>query len=238
MPALTPVSGLTAMVFDFDGTLGRVDIDFDLMRRRVATIASWFLDPAPTPDGQPILEWMDELAELISVRLGKSEAREFHSRARLAVMAQELDAAGQGSLFPEVPGLLRMLGARGVALGIVTRNTSAAVRLVFPDYEEYGIVLVPREEAVRVKPDPRHIVQALELMGGHEPGQALMVGDHPMDIMAGKRAGTLTAGVYAFNDNREALERTGPDFLAPDCRSLIDILEGQGLAAAPGADPE
>ena len=43
------------------------------------------------------------------------------------------------------------------------------------------------------------------------PGEAAMVGDHPMDIRAGKEAGLRTIGVLTGYSQAEALHRAGAD---------------------------
>ncbi|MDV2687404.1 HAD-IA family hydrolase, partial [Alkalihalophilus lindianensis] len=55
-------------------------------------------------------------------------------------------------------------------------------------------VIVAYDHVKKVKPDPEPILQALEQLGS-TPSEAIMVGDNFHDILGGKNAGTLTAGV-------------------------------------------
>ncbi|MBP5521814.1 MAG: HAD hydrolase-like protein, partial [Bacteroidales bacterium] len=50
------------------------------------------------------------------------------------------------------------------------------------------------------------------------------VGDMPVDILMGRRAGVLTCGVSYGNSSREALLEAGADYLIDDFPSLINIL--------------
>ena len=218
---------IRAMVFDFDGTLARLTIDFALMKRKLAALASAFLPRPPAPGPTPALEWLDELAARIGAE-DPDHGNEFHSRGRLVITAMELDAAKEGELFPGTRPLLAMLARRGVRTGIITRNCTAAVRRVFPDVRESCGVFVPREDAPRVKPDPAHLLAALAALDT-PPHDALMVGDHPLDIETARRAGAKSAAVASGATGSEALSGAGPDFLAQDLRGLIDQLTARGL---------
>jgi phosphoglycolate phosphatase len=219
-----------ALVFDFDGTLAHLTIDFDFMKRKLAALAEGFLGERPEPPAKPALEWLDDLAAEIAEYEGRDLGLEFHCRGRLVVQATELDAAARGGLFPFTRDLLGELRSRGVATGIITRNSTAAVRMVFPDVREQCDVFLPREDVPAVKPHPEHLLEALRRMGA-EPGRALMVGDHALDLETGRRAGVRTAGVAGGNMPLEELERAGADHLAQDAAGLVAGLRAAGLLA-------
>lgn len=218
---------IQAMVFDFDGTLARLTIDFELMKRKLAALAAAFLPEAPVPGPTPALEWLDELAGQVAAR-DTALGREFHTRGRLVITAMELDAAKDGQLFPDTRALLEALDRRGVRTGIITRNSTAAVRRVFPDVRERCGVFLPREDVARVKPDPGHLLAALAALEV-EPRAALMVGDHPMDIETAKRAGAQSAGVASGTMGLDALREAEPDYLAQDLGGLVALLERQEI---------
>lgn len=219
---MCPMKKLDAVIFDFDGTLAELTLDFDLMKRKIAALAEAFLGDRPEPNGRPALEWVDELAAEIG-KTDRDEGLEFHSRARLAITAMELDAAREGKLFPFTRDILGALKKNGVATGIITRNITPAVRGVFPDLDEYCDVFVPREDAPEIKPLPGHLLYALHKINA-EPANSLMVGDHPMDVTTGKRAGTRSAGVYSGGNPRERFLDFEPDFLERDVDSLVKKL--------------
>jgi phosphoglycolate phosphatase len=218
---------LEAVVFDFDGTLAELTLDFDLMKRKIAALGEVFLGVRPEPDATPALEWLDELVARV-METDRAEALEFGSRGRLAITAMELDAARQGRLFDSTRSVLESLRARGVATGIITRNISAAVRVVFPDIDDMVGAFIPREAAVKVKPDPAHLLQALEVLGA-DPARTLMVGDHPMDIQTGRAAGSLCAAVTSGHLGAEAFTALAPDFVASDVAALLAQLRDRDL---------
>ena len=83
-------------------------------------------------------------------------------------------------------------------------------------------VLLTRDDVEKVKPDPQHLLDALSMLDS-EPEKALMVGDHMMDILAGKRAGTRTAAVLTLR-SREDFEEAAPDLILEGVAGLLEIL--------------
>ncbi|NDY57066.1 HAD hydrolase-like protein [Desulfovibrio sulfodismutans] len=217
---------INAVVFDFDGTLAHLVIDFEAMKRRVADIAAKWLPMRPEPDGLPALEWIDALRrEVETVSPGDGSA--FFLAAHADVQALEVEAAAQGGLFPFTRDMLAQLSRRGVGTAIITRNCAAAVAMVFPDAADYCRAVLAREAVPRVKPDPGHLLAALDILRV-PPGEALMVGDHPLDVETGRLAGTRTAGVASGRVSREELGRAGADHTADDARELMETLFGEG----------
>ncbi|WP_018126100.1 HAD family hydrolase [Desulfovibrio oxyclinae] len=209
-----------AVIFDFDGTLAELTLDFTLMKTKIAALGECFLPHRPEPDGTPALEWMETLTAHVERECDRDTALEFNCRCRLAITAMELDAARDGNLFEFTRPLLLGLREHGIATGIITRNTGSAVRTVFPDVNEHTGVLLAREDAPRIKPHPAHLLQALERLGV-APAHALMVGDHPLDMKTGRAAGTATAGVMSGRCDADDLKNAGADLVFEDASRLL-----------------
>lgn len=218
---------IEAIVFDFDGTLAELTIDFDEMKRRLKALGSAFLDPLPQKENVPALEWVDFIADCLAQDdpdLGK----EFHTRCRFLIITMEVEAARNGKLFPFTCEILSSLRNSGIKTGIITRNTASAVRELVPEINNISGCFLSREDVQNVKPHPEHLFKALAVIGV-EPENALMVGDHPMDIETGKRAGAMTAGVATGRLSVDELKKYEPDYVAANCAELMEVLEKQGL---------
>jgi len=224
-----PAPRFQALLFDFDGTLSRLTIDFRLLRRKVSALAEAFLGEAPEPSDLPVLEWLNVIAEEIG-QMDDDLAKQFHTRGRLVVQATELDAARDARLFPSTRPLLADLRNAGVKTGILTRNSTAAVKAVFPDIVNCCDAFMAREDTPRVKPHPDH-AQAMLARLGIAPQAALLVGDHPLDIETARRAGVFAAAVLSGHASREELAAAKPDFLVRDCPELIASLREGGQLA-------
>jgi putative hydrolase of the HAD superfamily len=96
--------------------------------------------------------------------------------------------------FPEVPGVLAALRARGLAL-VVVSNWDVSLHGVLADTGLAGAVdaAVISAEVGAAKPDPAIFARALEAAGGVAPGDALHVGDSPEADVDGARAAGLDA---------------------------------------------
>lgn len=219
---------LQAMVFDFDGTLARLTIDFGEMRRRVLVEAERFGFPPDGVDNLPVLEWIESTVARFGGDGRSGDAAFFAARAHAAIVDLEVESAASAELFEFTRPLLSDLRASGVKTAIITRNCFQAVRRVFPEVERACDVVLARDHTPRVKPDPAHLSLALERLGVRAEASA-MVGDHPLDVATGLAAGAFTAGVASGKVDEAELARHGARLTAPDCRALCLRLRERGL---------
>lgn len=222
-----PRAPFQALLFDFDGTLSHLTIDFSRLRRKVSALAEAFLGEEPEPSELPVLEWLDVIADEIR-HMDDDLAKQFHTRGRFIVQATELDAARDARLFDFTRPMLLDLRGAGVKTGILTRNSTAAVKAVFPDVLACCDAFMAREDAKNVKPHPDHALGLLERLNVL-PERALLVGDHPLDMETARRAGLAVAAVASGASQRDTLAAARPDYLVADCRELLSVLSGLSL---------
>lgn len=218
---------IAGVVFDFDGTLAELHLDFGEMKRRISRLYAAIVGNAPAVPSQPALEWIGSLTTDLTA-VDASRARAFHCEAHALIVHMELEAAYRGRLFDFTRPMLEQLRMAEVRTAIITRNCEQAVRIVFPDLDEYCDCFLSRDHVARVKPDPDHLRHALRRIGV-APGTALMVGDHPIDIRTGLLAGALTAGVFSGHASRADLERSGAEWVAQSCLELMRQLRAAQL---------
>jgi HAD superfamily hydrolase (TIGR01509 family) len=164
----------THWVFDLDGTLTIGAHDFAGIRRSLGL-----------PEGRGILESIAELEpERAAVAMRWLDDHEYE----LACDARAADGAD---------ALLAALVRRGVRRGIVTRNSlrnleaTLAAAGLSRYFERSGFVT---RELTAPKPRPDGILHLLGLWQA-PPAAAVMVGNHAMDLLAGRAAGTTTVHV-------------------------------------------
>ena len=88
---------------------------------------------------------------------------------------------------------------------------------------EYG----SHRKAVMIgKPSPRMFRLALKL-AREEAKYAVMVGDHPIDVQAGKRVGMKTVGVLTGRTKNEEFEKAGADYVLKEASDVCALLEGE-----------
>ncbi|MBU4563413.1 MAG: HAD hydrolase-like protein [Desulfarculus sp.] len=204
---------IQGIIFDFDGTLAELNLDFGLMAQRVEELARVEGFSGPWPAG-----YLLEVVKLVSDRMGDG----FAGRAELVIEAVELEAAGRGRLFPFTRPLLAQGRERGLSLGVVSRNCGAAIRHLLPEADALNAFL-PRERAPRPKPHPDQLWDACRQMG-LEPGQAAMVGDHPTDMQAAVAAGCVAVGVTSGRVDEAGLREAGATVVLPDAGEVLGAL--------------
>jgi len=211
-----------AAVFDFDGTLAVLNIDFPAMRRAVLELAEDSGIPPEILDGLFVLETIEAGRHWLAAKFpGRAES--FHRGAMALISSIEIRAARNGALLDGTRELLAGMKERGVRRGIITRNCGEAVIRIFPDLIGYCDVFLPREAVFNIKPHPGHLLESLARMDV-APGRAIMVGDHPMDIRTGREAGTRTVGVLTGSSRREDLIQAGADLVVPSAAALLPLL--------------
>ncbi len=217
---------IRSIVFDFDGTLAELLLDFALMKSNLGTLVEKYLPGPVAPPSLPALEWLEELATAIGHRDGTA-AEDFRREAHRMISEMEMEAAHHGRLFSFTRPLLTELRQLGLSAAIITRNCERAVRLVFPDLEDYCRAFLARDHVPLVKPHPDHLLRALDAMGS-DSATSMMVGDHPLDIRTGKNAGILTAGVATGKTTPGELSRSGAHWTANNCMDLFRELKAAG----------
>ena len=125
-----------------------------------------------------------------------------------------------------IPGsisLLYDLHARGLRLGIATSSGRA-----LPFLDRWGVRhlfsgIVGREDVESRKPHPEPVLKCL----GHlrlDPREVVYIGDSPIDIRAGKAAGSYTAGVLTGTSPHGVLLCEDPDHILESVAGLLSIL--------------
>ena len=214
---------IKAMVFDFDGTLAVLNIDFGLMRERVLQWMKSFGIDGDRIKERYLLEIIDEVDRLIREEMSFSEAERFYEGAHRILREIEFEAAAGGRLIPGSKETLSFLREKGMKVGIVTRNCEEAVRRVFPDIDAYCDAFVSRNSVKRVKPHPDHLTSVMKALQVSD-GEAMMIGDHVLDIQAGKGVGMKTVGVLTGYIKREDFEKAGADYILRDVSELRQLL--------------
>ena len=220
MPKLHPIK---AVIFDFDGTLAVLNIDFSLMRERIFDLMRCYGIGEETIQEKYLLEIIDEVYQILWEK-SSSHAEAFYQESHQILHEVEMKAAEEGKLIPGTEVTLRKLRDEGIKIGIITRNCEDAVRKVFPNIDDFCDVFVSRNSVKKVKPHPDHLTYVMESLNISER-ESMMVGDHVIDIQAGKKVGMKTVGVLTGRINKEEFQRAGADYVLKDASKVCDLLE-------------
>ena len=188
---------LAAMLFDLDGTITEPLLDFAAMKREIGI-----------PTDSFILEALE----------GMSPAEQ--ARAMAVVERHEQQAAETCRLNDGAGPLLEELQRRAIPTGVITRNSAASLAIVLRRHALRFAAAICREHA-SPKPSPEGIRLALAQLNV-SPAEAAYVGDHTIDIRAGRAAGTRT--IWVTNGGRLD-PPPEPDFEVTSPSEIIALLD-------------
>jgi len=219
-----------AVLFDLDGTL--VDtVPFILAGVRHAfegrslapTDADWIAGI-----GTPL---RDQLAPFAR---GPDDVQLLYERYRAFWIAEH---DRRTALFPGAGELVRELAARGHPLAVITAKVEAGAERTLRHVGLRALfgAVVAADTVARAKPDPMPVHHALAQLR-RSPAEALMVGDSPHDLAAGRGAGTATAGVLWGAASREALAPLADRLLADMAEALQAVEALQARRDLAGGD--
>ncbi len=127
--------------------------------------------------------------------------------------------------FPGLESTLKRLEERGIGLGVLTSSRGIALQpLYHHSLSRYFKVIMTREDGFSPKPAPDGILECLRRMEIH-PSQAITIGDTPLDIRAGKAAGTLTIGVLSGIGSCVQLQAEEPTAILGGVSDLLSLFD-------------
>lgn len=138
--------------------------------------------------------------------------------------------ADKSRFMDEVEETLADLSQIGVSMAVCTNKGTRFSRKILDalDASRFFAAIVGPDLAEARKPDPRHVLRALEPTG-HPPEVALFVGDMPIDVQAARAAGLAVAAIPTGSADREPLAESGPDYMLERFSELIALVRGRNV---------
>jgi HAD superfamily hydrolase (TIGR01509 family) len=216
-----------AFLFDLDGTLidsvyqnviawrnalAKLDIDLSVWRihRRIGMSGGLFVSALLRETGRSLSERDIELLQ----------------QDHAALYLDQIDSV---HALPGAPELLAALTACRVPWAIATSGREVMARTAL---RMLGLPadapMVTRDMVRHAKPDPDLFLAAAALIGV-DPSQAWVVGDSVWDMLAARRAGSLSVGLLSGGYGREELERAGAYRVYADPAELLARADEVGV---------
>ena len=168
----------TPVVFDLDGTLVRLQVDWREAQAALGRIARTF---GKDPGGRTVWEMLREASGKEAAALGAALER------------FEIDGGRTAQPLPLADILPQWTREE---VGIVSLNGHASVdeALRVTGLTRHIGIIVAREDAAHLKPDPEPLLLCIKRLGGTPEG-AVFVGDRDRDRETAQAAGTAYFGV-------------------------------------------
>lgn len=192
------------VLFDFDGTLTLPGaINFHLIRQLIGC-----------PEDRAILEYIQTLSDAAQRQKAIDE-----------VCDHEMAAARMAKPNLGAETVLAEIKALRVKVGLISRNTQAAIEIALANFEHTVIddfdLVISRDDIIVPKPEPDGILYAADHFS-IAPEEILVVGDFVFDVEAGSRAGALTA----FITNGDEIDvPEGSTFTIHQLTELLPIIQ-------------
>ncbi len=208
-----------AVIFDLDGTL--VDS---------YTALSEAVNFARRQHGMPELS-AARIRELTGEGLDKLLQRAFENervppsvRDAFETRYDEI-CCEESKVLADVEATLAELAGAGVAMAVCTNKpTSFSKKILdFLQLAPYFRAIVGPDLAGARKPEARHVLHTLAATSC-APGQALFVGDMPIDVHAARNSGIDVAVVATGSSTSEALRAAAPDHYLERFSDLLKIV--------------
>ncbi|MDQ0975188.1 pyrophosphatase PpaX [Neobacillus niacini] len=213
-------NNINTILFDLDGTL--IDTNELIISTYLHTLEKYF------PGKYKRLDVLPFLGPTLHEVFGAMDPERVEE---MVLEYRTYNLANHDALVKEFVGVMETietLKKKGYKLAIVTtkREDVAFKGLRLMKLDSFFDVMIAYDHVKKVKPDPEPIFLALEKLDSR-PEETLMVGDNFHDVLAGKNAGTKTAGVAWTIKGRDYLAKYEPDYMLENMTDLLTIL-GEG----------
>ncbi|MGM0843848.1 MAG: pyrophosphatase PpaX [Bacillota bacterium] len=208
---------ITTVLFDLDGTL--INTNELIISSFLHTMNTYFPNQYKRED---VLQFMGPPLEESFLKVNPDAAADMVKTYRTYNLEKH------DSLVTEFEGVfetVQTLSQNGYKLAIVSTKVRDVVikGLKLTNLDRFFDVIVTLDEVEKAKPDPEPVLKALEALDS-TPEESIMVGDNHHDVLAGKNAGTLSAGVAWSAKGREYLDQYEPDVMLETMADLLDVV--------------
>lgn len=210
-------NNIDTLLFDLDGTL--IDTNELIISSFLHTLDHYYPNKYAREDVLPFI------GPSLATTFGGMDAGRVDEMIKTY---REYNLTHHDMLVTEFEGVfetVRTLKENNFKLGIVTTKLSPVVfkGLRLTGLDQFFETVVALDHVEKEKPDPEPVLKALHLLDS-TPERAIMVGDNYHDILAGKNAGTYTAGVAWSLKGREFLAGYKPDYMLENMADILPIV--------------
>lgn len=210
-------NNIKTILFDLDGTL--IDTNELIIASFLHTLDEYFPNEYKREDVIPFMgPSLRETFEQLNPRAVDEMIDTYRA----------YNIAHHDNLVTEFSGVyttVEKLAKENYQMAIVTtkKHDVALKGLQLMNLQPFFSNIVAYDDVEKTKPDPEPIYKALHFLKS-KPEEAIMIGDNYHDIVAGKNAGTKTAGVAWSLKGKDFLEQYKPDYMLETMEDILSIV--------------
>ena len=214
---------IRGVIFDFDGTL--ID-SYEAIGESLNHVRSSFsLPPYPAEEIRPMVG--HGLEQLIVRAVGADRVED---GVRLFREFYATVCERKTTILPQVKETLDTLDRRGYLMAIASNKPSYFARDILKalEFDHLFVEVLGPNDVQKPKPDPE-MLEVIIMRIGLSPEEVVYVGDMPLDVEAGHRAGVAVYAVPTGSASRDDLLQARPDRLLhrfTDLATFLPTLSG------------
>lgn len=206
------------IIYDLDGTL--VDTLQDITEAANHMLSA-MQAPLLTPDH--VRRFVGKgIQQLVSDCLGTDDPGRLAQGLSIYRSYYSRHLADHSALYPGARELLEHFRARQQAVITNKPNPDSRDLLTALGVAGYFFDIIGGDAPHPRKPDPAS-AQSVMQRAGAAPAETLFVGDSPIDIETGRRAGVFTVVVTHGLVDAQEIDAASPDTMVSDLRELLDL---------------
>ncbi len=212
---------IEALIFDFDGTL--VDASAAICQSFNAALEQFGSSAIPEERIRRLIgKPLREMFPAVLPDATEQQIQQLIDAYRVVFAPIACD------LSKPMPGLEEMMHHfhPRVRMGIATSRMSDGAHRILGamGWLDHFDVIVGLQDVTHAKPHPESVQRVLAALDT-APDRAIMVGDVPADMMAGKAAGTAAIGMISDHHSAAVLQEAGADAVIQSLAELIDLIQ-------------
>jgi phosphoglycolate phosphatase len=215
-----------AVVLDLDGTLVESHIDYDKMGEEIKELLDRMGIKTHIEDRRKAYMVIRGGADsLLEYGLPEENLNQTFNELDKILNKIELEAIPTTTLKPHAQETLQKLREHGYKLGIATRGHAeyALKTLNKFNLRSYFNGVLARDETQYPKPDPRHLLSAISLIGAR-PEETLYIGDTTTDLSTSLAANIDFIGYWRDEEWTQRFMDGGCTRMIKDLYELVELL--------------
>lgn len=210
------MNNIKLCVFDVDGTL--IDTREFIVSAFEYTLTKHGL-PVPTRD-----EIMSKIGKPLAIDYKNITGIEDTTELCLTHRVFQNENQNLVKIFPGVLETLQKLKDKDIKLVVATNRSKITLHasLQHVGLDNSFDLVISVEDVQNNKPAPDCVLKAMEFFS-ISPADTFMIGDHGVDIQAGKAAGVKTIGV-TYGGAGQAIASSQPDFVINEMKEILDLI--------------
>jgi len=232
-------SKIKGIIFDFDGVLSSfharigwpltsaaIRVKPDITREQIYDMALSALTMLSSIDEDSSKTYLLKFIFGVGKKFGMSNFQTLKYMITLGIIYRK----NRKTVVPNigVREVLREILAQDYKVILLTNTSQGIIDIAkekIPEINEFDLILT-RNDVKVLKPNAIGLIKAMEVLG-LEADEVITIGDQASDIIAGKRAGTMTVAVNdeTMDFAKQLLRDENPDFIIRDLRQLPELLK-------------